>query len=40
MQELKCDSAKMVSNQKDEIISFKCELNENIQSAMNERKCG
>ena len=36
MQELKCDSTKMISNQKDEIISFKCELNENIQKAMNE----
>ena len=36
MQELKCDSTKMISNQKDEIISFKCELNENIQMAMNE----
>ncbi len=36
MQELECDSTKMISNQKDEIISFKCELNENIQKAMNE----
>jgi len=36
MQELKCDSTKMISNPKDEIISFKCELNENIQRAMNE----
>ena len=36
MQKLKCDSTQMISNQKNEIISFKCELNENIQKAMNE----
>ena len=36
MQELNFDINQRVLNQKDEIISFKCELHENLQLAMNE----
>jgi len=36
MQELKYDESSRVLNQKDEVISFKCELQENLQKAMKE----
>ena len=36
MQELNNDVKRVVFNQKDEVISFKCELQENLQKAMNE----
>ena len=36
MQELNFDANPTVLNQKDEVISFKCELQENLQRAMNE----
>ena len=36
MKELNFDVKPVVFNQKDEVISFKCELQENIQNAMNE----
>ena len=36
MQESTCDSNQRIVNQEDEIISFKCELHENLQQAMNE----
>ena len=36
MQKLNQYEKSIVSNQKDEVISFKCELQENIQNAMNE----
>ena len=36
MQELNCDLSPKVLNKKDQIISFKCELNENLQKAMND----
>ena len=36
MQESNYDVNPIVSNQKDEVISFKCELQENLQKAMNE----
>ena len=35
MQELKCDANQKSVNNGDEIISFKCELQENLQKAMN-----
>ena len=34
MQELIYDDNPIISNQKDEVISFKCELQENLQQAM------
>ena len=34
MQELNCDVKQTFFNKKDEIISFKCELHENLQKAM------
>jgi hypothetical protein len=34
MEELKCEAEPKVLNQKDEVISFKCELQENLQKAM------
>ena len=34
MQELNYDADPIVFNQKDEVISFKCELQENLQEAM------
>ena len=34
MQELIYDDNSIISNQKDEVISFKCELQENLQQAM------
>ena len=34
MQELNLDVKPIVMNQKDEVISFKCELQENLQMAM------
>ena len=34
MQELNYDKNSKVSNDKDEVISFKCELQENLQKAM------
>ena len=34
MEELKCDVETKVLKQKDEVISFKCELQENLQKAM------
>ena len=34
MQELNHDDNPIISNQKDEVISFKCELQENLQQAM------
>ena len=36
MQEFNYDFNPAVLNQKDEVISFKCELQENLQNAMNE----
>ena len=36
MPELNCDVKLGVLNQKDEVISFKCELQENLQKAMKE----
>ena len=36
MEDLNCDVNQMVSNNKNEVISFKCELQENIQRAMKE----
>ena len=36
MQELNYDKNSTVLNHKDELISFKCELQENLQKAMNE----
>ena len=36
MQELNNDLNRIVLKQKDEVISFKCELQENLQKAMNE----
>tara|TARA_B100001989_G_C24076639_1_gene240465 strand:+ start:202 stop:453 length:252 start_codon:yes stop_codon:yes gene_type:complete len=36
MQELNYDVNQIVSNKKDEVISFKCELQENLQKAMRE----
>ena len=36
MQELNFDFNSRVLNQKDEVISFKCELQENLQKAMKE----
>ena len=36
MQKFNYDSNPIISNQKDEVISFKCELQENLQKAMNE----
>tara|TARA_Y100000766_G_C18712518_1_gene509774 strand:- start:242 stop:502 length:261 start_codon:yes stop_codon:yes gene_type:complete len=36
MQNLNCDLSPKVLNKKDQIISFKCELHENLQKAMNE----
>ena len=36
MQDLNYDVNPIVSNQKDEVISFKCELQENLQKAMKE----
>ena len=36
MQELNYDENPIVLNQKDEVISFKCELQENLQNAMKE----
>ena len=35
MQELNCDLTQRIINNKDEIISFKCELHGNLQQAMN-----
>ena len=35
MQELKCDVNQKIINNKEEIISFKCDLQENLQQAMN-----
>ena len=35
MQELNYDVSKSFSNKKEEIISFKCDLHENLQQAMN-----
>ena len=34
MQDLNCDVNPVVLNPKDEVISFKCELQENLQEAM------
>ena len=34
MHKLNCDVNPIVLNQKDEVISFKCELQENLQEAM------
>ena len=34
MQELNCKENLRVTNKKDEVISFKCELQENLQKAM------
>ncbi len=34
MEELKCEAERKVLKQKDEVISFKCELQENLQKAM------
>ncbi len=34
MQDFNCDVNPIVSNQKDEVISFNCELQENLQKAM------
>ena len=36
MQELIYDDNPIISNQKDEVISFKCELQENLQQALQE----
>ena len=36
MHKLNCEVNPIVLNQKDEVISFKCELQENLQKAMNE----
>ena len=36
MQKLNCDLDPRSASKKDEIISFKCELHENLQNAMNE----
>ena len=36
MKELNCDFNEPVNKQNNEIISFKCELHENLQQAMNE----
>ena len=36
MEDLNCDVNQIVSNNKNEVISFKCELQENLQSAMKE----
>ena len=36
MDKLNCDFKQTLENNKDEIISFKCELHENLQHAMNE----
>ena len=36
MQKTNCDVKQRVLNTKDEIISFKCELHENLQHAMSE----
>ena len=36
MQELNFDVKPVVLNKKDEVISFKCELQENLQKAMND----
>ena len=36
MQELNYDDGPIVFNQKDEVISFKCELHESLQKAMKE----
>ena len=35
MQELNCDLNQTLINNKEEIISFKCDLHENLQQAMN-----
>ena len=34
MQNFKCDLNSVILNNKDEVISFKCELQENLQKAM------
>ena len=34
MQELNYDANSIISNQEDDVISFKCELQENLQKAM------
>ena len=36
MQDLNCDLNSRILNEQDEIISFKCELHENLQQAMSE----
>ena len=36
MQKLSFDKNQIVINQKEDVISFKCELQENLQNAMNE----
>ena len=36
MEDLNCDVNQIVSNNKNEVISFKCELQENLQIAMKE----
>ena len=36
MQKLSCDENPIVINQEEDVISFKCELQENLQNAMNE----
>ena len=36
MQELNYDKNSIVLNKKDEVISFECELHENLQKALNE----
>ena len=36
MEDLNCDVNQIVSNNKKEVISFKCELQENLQIAMKE----
>ena len=36
MKKLSCDENSMLINKKEEVISFKCELQENLQNAMNE----
>ena len=36
MKKLSCDENSMLNNNKEEVISFKCELQENLQNAMKE----
>ena len=36
MQNLSCDENPIVINQQEDVISFKCELQENLQNAMNQ----